>query len=157
MAHELINMRFLLVFSVVINLSGCGQPEFERVPVAGTVYVDGKPLDGGTIRFVPEVGRPSSSNIHDDGSFNIASRNVGHLTEVGLKPGRYRVQVASSEIVDDETIRWKAPQHYADFRTSGLEVLVNESTEKLKIELESVTEDELNSPSDPQPEEAEKS
>jgi hypothetical protein len=141
-------MRFLLILSAAIILTGCSESQQKLVPVTGTVYIDGEPLDGGTIRFVPEIGRPASSNILDNGTFKIAAKSINHPTEFGLEPGSYRVQIASSEIVDDETIRWKAPQHYADFRTSGLKVVVDGSTADLKIELISETEGDADSPSD---------
>lgn len=139
-------MRFFVVPSMVVSMAlssaGCGEPKVERVPVMGTVFIDGKPLEGGTIRFVPKTGRPASSTILSDGSFEVVNKNVDSLTEHGLLPGEYRVQVSSSEIVDDETIHWKAPQRYADFRTSGLEVVVEGPTKELKIELRSQTEGE---------------
>ncbi len=153
-------MRFLLILSAAVSLTGCGESQLKLVPVTGTVYIDGEPLDGGTIRFVPEVGRPASSNILNDGTFKIAAKSIDSATKLGLKPGTYRVQIASSEIVDDETIHWKAPQHYADFRTSGLEVVVDGSTADLKIELISETEGDADAPpdapADAQPTEAEK-
>lgn len=136
------------IVSMALSLPGCGEAVVERVPVAGTVLIDGEPLDGGTIRFVPEVGRPASSAILADGSFEIAAESVDRPSELGLTPGTYRVQVSSSEIVDDETIRWKAPQHYADFRTSGLEVVVDRPTDDLKIELRSEAKEEADAPSD---------
>ena len=132
-------MRFLVfpsaIASIVLCLAGCGEPEIKRVPVGGIVFIDRVPLEGGTIRFVPEVGRPGSSIILSDGSFAIAAESVDHPAENGLLPGKYLVQVSSSEIVDDETIHWKAPEHYADFRTSGLEVVIDEANEALLIDL----------------------
>ncbi|QEG36462.1 hypothetical protein [Bythopirellula goksoeyrii] len=123
------------IASILMSLTSCGESEAKRVPVAGVVLIDGEPLEGGTIRFVPEQGRPGSSTILDDGSFEIAAESIDKPFENGLPLGIYRVEIASSEIVDDETIIWKAPQHYADFRTSGLEVVINNKNEALTIEL----------------------
>jgi hypothetical protein len=115
--------------------AGCGQHSDERVPVAGRVLIDGEPLTAGTIRFVPATGRPASSAILSDGSFQLASESVNHLSQVGLPRGKYRVQVSASNVIDDATIRWNAPARYADFRTSGLGVTIKKPTDDLVIEL----------------------
>ncbi|MEX2310781.1 MAG: hypothetical protein WD738_24650 [Pirellulales bacterium] len=115
--------------------AGCGQKAEERVPVAGVVLIDGQPLTGGTIRFVPEVGRPASSKIMADGSFDLATESVNRSSKTGVLLGNYRVQVSASKIVDDVTIRWHAPERYADFRTSGLGVTIDQPTSDLVIEL----------------------
>ena len=54
-----------------------------------------------------------------------------------MAPGSYRVQVASSKIVDDKTIQWNAPAKYADFRTSDLAVVIEKPTNDLRIQLSS--------------------
>jgi hypothetical protein len=55
--------------------------------------------------------------------------------EQGLEPGSYRVAVTSNQIVGEETAIWNAPSKYADFRTSGLEVVIDRPLRALKIEL----------------------
>ena len=132
-------MRTTILYSFLLGLAccagGCGQNADQRVPVAGRVLIDGQPLTGGTIRFVPEAGRPASSAIMADGSFDLASESVQRASEAGVPPGSYRVQVSASKIVDDETIHWNAPEKYADFRTSGLSVTIDKPTDDLVIEL----------------------
>jgi hypothetical protein len=123
--------------AITWGMVGCGDNTSEPVPVAGVVTIDGAPLDGGTIQFVPKVGRPASSKVLADGSFDLASESVNTVATSGVLPGVYRVQVSSSEIIDDQTIRWKIPQRYADFRTSGLQVTISGPTDGLLIELES--------------------
>ena len=71
------------------------------------------------------------------GAYDLGIESVDRMRVAGIVPGKYRVQVSACEIVDDETIHWKAPQHYADFRTSGLEVVVVVPTTDLVIELTS--------------------
>jgi hypothetical protein len=41
-------------------LSGCGG-EFKKVPVSGSVTLDGKPLEGGVLHFYPD---PEKGNVH---------------------------------------------------------------------------------------------
>jgi hypothetical protein len=131
-------MRLLKPYLLLLTLPlavGCGDSSIERVPVSGQVLIDGRPLTSGTIQFVPEEGRPASAAIQSDGRFELASESVGRAKEIGTAPGRYRVQVASSKIVDEKTIQWNAPSKYADFRTSGLEVTIDTPTKDLRIQL----------------------
>lgn len=118
-------------------LMGCTRHDPDVVPIAGRVVMDGKAIDGGTIRFVPKVGRPASSEITAAGEFRLSSESIDKISLPGVPPGTYRVQVSHSEIVDDQTIHWTVPQRYADFRTSGLRVTVAEPTDNLVIELDS--------------------
>jgi len=126
---------YLSFLCLVFGAGGCGPDAEQRVPVAGTVLIDGQPLTSGTIRFVPEVGRPASSAIMADGSFELASDSVNRVSALGIPRGDYRVQVSALQVVDDETIRWNAPEMYADFRTSGLDVTIDRPTDDLVIEL----------------------
>jgi hypothetical protein len=125
----------LLLSCVCLSLGGCELSTDERMQVAGIVRIDGQPLKSGTVRFVPEIGRPASSAIMTDGSFELASESIDKLSQAGVPAGNYRVQVSASKIVDDKTIRWHVPQRYADFRTSGLDVTIDKSTNDLVIDL----------------------
>ena len=131
--------RTVGLFSMVVGvlLLGCTETQ-KMVPVSGTVLVDGEPLTMGTIRFVPEAGRPVSSAILEDGSFQLAVSSVGQQLPIdGIPLGSYRIAVSASEILNEEanSIHWHAPSHYADFRTSGLEANIDGSTENLLVEL----------------------
>lgn len=118
------------------TLAGCMDGEPQLVPVSGKVLIDGKPVTRGVIRFVPKQGRPFSSAILADGSFDLASPSVSKEVENrGVYPGRYRVAVAASELIGEDSIRWYAPKMYADFRTSGLEITVDKPTDNLTVEL----------------------
>lgn len=57
-------------------ISGCGGGDVGRVPITGTVVLDGAPLDGATVAFIGDSG----------GSLATASTD---------KQGKFRVQVAS--------------------------------------------------------------
>ena len=60
----------ILMFALVM---GCGESKPTRVVVSGKVLIDGKPLTHGIVRFIPEHGRPSSSAVLSDGTFDLAS------------------------------------------------------------------------------------
>jgi hypothetical protein len=67
------------------------------------------------------------------------------ILEEGIPPGKYRVAVNASEIIDAEAekVRWLAPPRYADFRTSGLVVHVKAHSSDMRIELQSSTGKEM--------------
>ncbi|MBX3426366.1 MAG: hypothetical protein KF688_11860 [Pirellulales bacterium] len=118
------------------SCAGCS-PERETLhDVRGQVLVDGRPLTHGVVRFVPRSGRPVSSEIAADGSFRLLSRSVG-VDADGVPAGRYRVAVNACEILDEDAgeIAWHAPQRYADFRNSGIDVAIDGSQRDLTIEL----------------------
>jgi hypothetical protein len=102
-----------------------------RVPVSGTVLIDGQPLARGNIKFVPEAGRPSAGTIGQDGRFTLTCYDGND----GALLGKHRVQVAANRIISDSKIEWFAPPKYADFRTSEIEVEISQPVDDLKIEL----------------------
>ena len=131
-------LKSVLFVSLAFMIAGCQEPPPKLITASGKVLVDGEPLSDGTIRFVPAEGRPMSSAILDDGSFQLGTNSVGDLDgSDGVPPGKYKVAVSSSIIEDEESdkIRWLAPRHYADFRTSGIEIDLQESKDDLLIEL----------------------
>ena len=135
-------MRISWLWVVWLGLTcmfeGCSEPPPQLLPVSGTVLIDGEPLSGGTIRFVPEGGRPVSSTILENGSYQLGTSSVGSVGGVdGVPPGKYRIAVSSSIILseEEETIKWLAPSRYADFRTSGLEADLQAPDDNLFVEL----------------------
>lgn len=120
---------------------GC-EPSVEYVPVKGKVLINGEPLTQGSIRFVPDNGRPALGQITEDGSFQIVSPAIGSGGEniEGVVPGRYRISVKASELTseaEDAEVRWLTPPRYADTRTSGLLADIKEPTEDLVLKLTS--------------------
>lgn len=82
----------LLAAVVGLGLSGCGGPV--RRAVAGSVTLDGQPLDEAVIVFVPlgPGGRKTGGPI--------AAGRFAMSRDVGLLPGRYRVEVADDPPID---------------------------------------------------------
>lgn len=56
--------------------TGCGKKGVRSYPVKGTVTLDGKPLEGATVMFVPTVGPPNSSVTDASGNFSIGTPGV---------------------------------------------------------------------------------
>jgi hypothetical protein len=81
-----------LVAGAALAAAGCGGPV--RRAVAGSVTIDGQPLDEAVIIFVPldADGRKTGGPI-------LAGR-YAMSKDVGLLPGRYRVEIADDPPID---------------------------------------------------------
>jgi hypothetical protein len=86
----------LLPALLVACLVGCGggaDPDaVPAVPVAGMVTFKGKPLEEGTVQFVPEKGRAASGKIQG-GQFVLTTYEPND----GAIPGKHAVGVTSSK------------------------------------------------------------
>ncbi len=82
---------------LVATLAGCGDGP-SLVPVAGSVTLDGKPVEGATLSFVPTSGNvistPGSDVTGPTGNFTMTYNGRS-----GLAPGRYKVLISKSEEV----------------------------------------------------------
>lgn len=121
----------LAAITLVVLLTGCDDGRPRRVPVAGTVLIDGEPLTHGNIRFVPEGHRASYGKLDGEGRFTLSCFEDGD----GAVTGSHRVQISSSEIINGGKVKWHAPNKYSNFRKSGLVVEITEPTEDVLIEL----------------------
>jgi hypothetical protein len=85
----------VLALPLALFLSGCGRGPL--VKVQGTVTLDGKPLEGATVSFVPEegAGPPASGLTGSDGVFRLTTRTSGD----GAQPGQYKVTISKSSAV----------------------------------------------------------
>ncbi len=72
-------------------VAGCGGPSYEGSPRAaleGAVTLDGQPVDGGTINFMPmDSGGRAASALIRAGQYEIPE-------ERGPTPGKYRVEIS---------------------------------------------------------------
>ena len=84
-------LRWLCVCAVVAGLAGCAGGD-KRHAVSGTVKWQGKPLNQGSINFLPEdpaLGTIGGALIKD-GQYSIPASQ-------GLLPGRYKVTISSPD------------------------------------------------------------
>lgn len=121
----------ILAAALLLGAVGCGDGRPARVPVSGVVSIDGAPVTRGSIKFVPERGRPSFGEIGSDGRFTLTCYDGND----GALPGKHRVQVNANRPISDKQMEIFTPKRYADFRTSGLEVQLAEPVDDLKVEL----------------------
>lgn len=116
-----------------LTLAGCGDGGPKIVPASGFVTIDGRPLDYGHIQVIPTGWRPATGRIGGDGRFTLTTNVANDGCAVGTHP----VVIIASEPVGPETLKWHAPQKYADIKTSNLTVTINGPIDDLKIELKS--------------------
>jgi hypothetical protein len=133
------DIRGIAFVGIVLTAAGVGcQEQSTRYPVSGRVLIDGKPLQTGSIKLVPESGRPVSSAIMSDGSFKLAENSLSSSrSNDGVSAGIYQVSISASKVIDEDAgqVEWLAPSKYADFRTSGLEVRIEGPERDLRLDL----------------------
>lgn len=142
---------------LVAVIAGCG-PRVVRYPVEGVVTLDGKPVKGASVTFVPKSkGRPGVAITDADGAFRV--RELGGAD--GVVPGDYRVAVFLAEWSKVRTVavplgpegdgatpdtvemiegrpmilRHIVPERYGKDDTSGLEATITGPTKGLSFAL----------------------
>jgi hypothetical protein len=89
--------RKTLVWLALLVALGCGEAKdpHGRLPLSGTVTFQGKPLDAGTIEFLPpNPGQGLSARaLIRDGKYRVPR-------EQGVPPGTYRVLITSPAPAD---------------------------------------------------------
>src|SRR2546430_14060115 len=89
--------RIGLLVGMILSLTGCGSSEVPLGNVTGRVTLDGKPLAGSLVRFMPEQGGRSSQGITDaDGRYKLdySSRSEGALV------GKSKVMITTGRLED---------------------------------------------------------
>ena len=121
----------LAVLMAVGAMVGCSDGRPSRVPVSGQVLIDGKPLSYGSVQFVPSGNRASGGVLDSEGRFALSC----FANKDGAVVGTHKVLVMASQPLSETKTRWHAPKKYADRNTSGIEMVVSEPTDSMKIEL----------------------
>jgi len=134
-------------------LPGCSGKAM--LPVEGTVTLDGEPLAGAAVSFVPaEGGRPSTGQTDDQGHFTLAS----YTANDGVPPGEYKITVikldarrqAEAAPVEEgseaeeqtmgameQSVRFLTPVKYSSPALTDLRVEVTPDMQPVQIELQS--------------------
>lgn len=92
---------------VACLLAGCGGgDEFSTASVAGTVTMNGQPVNGGSITFVPIAdgegnlaGKPASGPVQEDGAFTLST----YQENDGAVIGKHRVMYSPPQPISTET------------------------------------------------------
>jgi len=135
----------LSVIAMAVAVVGCGQRGVQipnRVPVSGRVMIDGKPLEYGTVQFVPENpdGHPAIGRVQS-GRFTMASAE----SFPGVVKGPYKVSIVSPKpvsdadkarvVMDPDLVESNIPKRYWNLQTSGLAVDVTGPIRDLTFDL----------------------
>jgi len=89
------SLSFLVALAAAV-LSGCDSGP-KLVTVTGTVTLDGKPLEGANIAFVPDQSNaaitPGTDLTGASGNYKIMYNN-----RTGVAPGKYKVAISKLEV-----------------------------------------------------------
>ncbi|MGQ9821330.1 MAG: hypothetical protein ACUVQK_05670 [Thermogutta sp.] len=149
----------LLAIGVAVGLlNGCGSGDTRNLPATvtatGYVYLDGKPVKGAAVVFIPEninTGYPAQAISNAQGYFELQAFDK----KKGAVPGNYVVQVAKTvevamegaqvqgESEDFRAVTYKneLPAKYANIATSDLKQTIPDSGIKdIRLDLRSQPE-----------------
>ena len=97
--REKIVQKKYIGWLLLLSLSvGCGE-ESPTEKVAGTVTLDGKPVEAASVTFLPDdqtTGKPAAGLTDEDGNFTLTTFAGGD----GALPGSYTIQVSKFETED---------------------------------------------------------
>ncbi len=68
---------------ILIFLTGCGSGEMPLGRVSGTVTLDGQPVSGGIIHFMPQSGPAATGVIDASGRYNLTTYSEGDGAVIG--------------------------------------------------------------------------
>ncbi|QDU26469.1 hypothetical protein ETAA8_15470 [Anatilimnocola aggregata] len=126
----MLRLAVIPVIALTLLSTGCDSRS-RRVPIAGTVLIDGKPLAGGTIAVVPSNDRPAISMIDQQGRFQLTTYDDFD----GAILGEHPVEIFSRVDVGGDRQRWLIPPKYASIKTSGLVLQVDKPNPNVVFEL----------------------
>jgi hypothetical protein len=128
---------------------GCGSGGPELVPLTGTVTLDGNPVEGASVTFMPQSsGQPATGTTDAAGKFTLKTHPHGE----GVMPGKHKVTVQKMEttgfVADEDGLSggispegiqetWHTPKRYASAETTDLVVEVESGMEPVELRLSS--------------------
>ncbi|MCA9007422.1 MAG: hypothetical protein KDA70_19275 [Planctomycetaceae bacterium] len=127
-----IKLFSFLVCVFLLTLTGCGDGHPPRSLVTGTVSYNGKPLNIGSLVFIPVGGGPpAQGKVARDGSYEMGTFEE----DDGVIPGNYKVMIVAltssgGSGLPEDTVKANAepvsviPEWYGDLEKSGLLVTV---------------------------------
>lgn len=146
-------MGLLALVSAVLLLAGCGSGKPATVPVSGVVKVDGKPMEGATVTFMPKAGgRPATGVSDASGKYTLTTFQGGD----GALAGEHAVivtKIKQTGAVGDKSgsppdgamlsgpsagkVEYEIPQKYATPENSGLKAEVKAGMPPVDFDLSS--------------------
>ena len=112
-------------------------PDFSRlVPVKGTVTINGKPLPGLVVTFLPPKWSASNGETHADGSYTLQTASkpgalpgdykvgISYLVSAAGEPQGLTARSSMSPTPGMATAKEKLPPEFSDFGRTTLKVTV---------------------------------
>jgi hypothetical protein len=148
---------WLVVAFAAAVFAGCG-PQVLRYPVEGVVTLDGDPVKGASVTFMPRTtGRPGIAETDAEGRFSLQELGMHH----GIAPGQYGVAVFFAVLSDPKASReqpgaeagvshsekieairkrppirkYIVPERYSTAETSGLTYQIDGPTKGITVAL----------------------
>ena len=115
----------LLTMALIVLLAGCSDDR--AAEVTGTVTVDGKPVDEGTISFIPDNGK---------GGTGGGPIKEGRYTATKVSTGTAKVQIRVPKVVGSKKAYDAPNSPVHDVKVESLPGKYNETTE-LRFEVHS--------------------
>lgn len=127
-------VRILSLASATVLVAACGIGQPKTAPVRGTVTLNGKPLNTGTVTFIPEeANKFASGRIGADGTYELTTFREND----GAVIGGHRITVTAVVVADPNLGPAESllPAKYGSDQTSGLRADVKD-IESNSIDLE---------------------
>jgi hypothetical protein len=141
--------RFPVAFLIACSkkIAGCSGDGVETAPVSGIVKLDGQPVSGAGVVFMPADGPMGSATTDAEGRFKLrtADRDGAVLGEhrvgidlrktsgVNIEEGGLQGDVAPGGV----KVEWIVPQKYSRPDTSELTALVKDEKNEFTFDLKS--------------------
>jgi hypothetical protein len=107
----------------VVIASGCGDGREKQVNVTGTVFYQGKPIEGARVTFHRAGGRPASGVTDTEGRFALRTYDPDDGAVIGLHAvaiGKSQVNPKYDLTNPEKMFMDLLPLHYAQPHTSEL-------------------------------------
>lgn len=114
----------LFAVAMILVSGGCGSDQPDLGRVRGVVTLDGEPLAGAQILFVPESGRPSSAETGLDGSYRLRYTADAE----GALIGPHTVQIRTAVDGRDDPASERLPDRYHSPSELAAEVKAGSNT-----------------------------
>lgn len=92
------------VLFAALAVTGCDTGP-KLVPIEGQVTLDGKPLEFGSIRVIPDAGRTAYSDLDAQGRFKLMTDD-----KEGCPTGTHIVTIGSQKAISETVVRRYAPE-----------------------------------------------
>jgi hypothetical protein len=128
--------------ALLAGLAGCGKGSgFKVAPVKGKITHQGQPVKGGSITFTPiagggdakggNLGKPSTAQVNDDGTFVLST----YGTNDGAVLGKHRITYMPIFIAPKDYDDKPPPPPYVGLVPSPSEVEVKPGSNDISLEL----------------------